>query len=302
MKLFYQIATVEILFLIGWLCGRKRIITEEANRCLSALLVNVVNPILIITSFQIKFSMEKLNELIVTFILSVAAFAVMIVLSHLFIRKNGADTVLNRVAAVYPNCGFVGLPIVYSLFGNNGVFYLSIYVAVFNIYFWTHGASTIYAQKKKVDLTRIIKSPAIVAIIIGIILFLLDTRVIEPFYSVMNSIAQINTPLALIVCGASITGVNLIETVKEKNVFRVTLLRLIIMPCAVAFFLYFVPASTIIKSVIVIASACPMAATCNIVTIQQCSNYKLTSKYFAVTTFLCIVTLSIIVLLTTQIY
>lgn len=302
MRLFYQIATVEILFLTGWLSGRKKIITEEANRCLSALLVNVVNPILIITSFQIKFSMEKLNELIATFILSAAAFAVMIVLSHLFIRKNGEDTALNRVAVVYPNCGFIGLPIVYSLFGNNGVFYLSIYVAMFNIYFWTHGVSSIQTQMKKIDLLRIVKSPAIIAIIIGIILFLLDIRIIEPFYSAMNSIAQINTPLALMVCGASITGVNLIETVKEKSVFKVTLLRLIMMPCAVALLLYFVPVSAIIKCVIVIASACPMAASCNIVAIQQCSNYKLTSKYFAVTTLLCIVTLSLIVLLITQIY
>ena len=171
MVIINQILIIAILFLIGIFCYKKGIITNEANKSLSSLVVNIINPAILINSYQVEYSNERLKMLLYVFALSFLSYAIVIPLANLFNRK-GKSINIDRIASIYSNCGFIGIPIVNSIYGAEGVFYLSGYITAFNLLFWTHGVTVMEKKFDKSNFKKIILSPAIISILIGISLFL----------------------------------------------------------------------------------------------------------------------------------
>lgn len=300
-ELINQVIVIQLLFAIGFAVGKMKILSKDTCNNLSNLLVNIINPAVIVMSFQIEYSQEKLNELLITFLLAILAFAIMIGFSYFFYRDSNVKGI-NRLAMIYPNCGFVGIPIVSSIFGTGSIFYLSIFIAVFNIFFWTHGVYTIRGGSGRKEIVKQLLSPTIISIAVGIMLFVFGIRIPAVIGDVLNEVAKMNTPLALMVCGASIVGVNFKEALKNINVYIICLFRLLIMPLLVFSALYFINVPVLIKSIVVIASACPVGASVNILAINEKSNYQLAAEYLGLTTALCPFSILAVSYLVTTLY
>ena len=100
----------------------------------------LVNPILIIMVYQTDYDpiLVKLFSFVAAFISHILAI---LVSKLLFRDKEDPNNMINQFAAVYSNCGFIGIPLINSVLGSEGVFYLTAYMTVFNILTWTHGLS-----------------------------------------------------------------------------------------------------------------------------------------------------------------
>lgn len=91
--IFKQTVIMLVLIIVGVICAKTRIIGKETNRDLSGLVLNVINPVVILMSYQKEYRPELLKKLGMSFLLSAFAFAVMIALSYLLIRKkDGRET------------------------------------------------------------------------------------------------------------------------------------------------------------------------------------------------------------------
>lgn len=292
MAFINQILIMAVLFLIGVFCYKFKIITKEANKSLSSFVVNIVNPAMLINSYQIEFSRDRLRMLMYVFLLSFLSYAIVIPLANVLNRK-GADRNIDRIASIYSNCGFIGIPIINSLYGAEGVFYLSGYITAFNLLFWTHGVSVMKKKFDKSDLKQMILSPAIIAVVVGIALFLLRIKIIDPFGKTIELISNITTPLSMIIAGVSIAESSFMQTVKQAGIYKVTFLRLIFMPAVVFLVFLFIPVPSIVKSIVIFGCACPASTMGTITAIQTGQNDTLMSQYFAVTTVLSMVTLSV---------
>ena len=112
-----------ILIMSGVLCAKTGIISKEANKDLSKFLLQVINPVVIFMSYQTDYKPELVRNLLITFGMSVLSFLIVIGASYILVRKKeDRDTEIERFSSVYSNCGFMGIPLVTALFGDEGVF------------------------------------------------------------------------------------------------------------------------------------------------------------------------------------
>ena len=129
-----QILIMFILVALGFLCGKINLIDKETNSKLSGFVLEVVNPVLIFMSYQQSFNNELLIGLGMSLVLGFISYGVMIFLLKFLYRKNKTNEgIVEQFAAIYSNCAFMGIPLINGLFGEEGVFFLTGYVTVFNI-------------------------------------------------------------------------------------------------------------------------------------------------------------------------
>lgn len=300
-----QITVMFILIAAGYVCG-KTIISQDTCRQLSKLVLNVVNPMLIFMSYQMDYDAELMKNLMMSVLLGAVSYVVFILLSEIFFAKSGTDTkAADKFFAVYSNCAFMGIPLINGLFGSEGVFYLTGYLTCFNILVWTHGIMLYSGGEERESIVRtalkVIKSPSVIAIIAGIVCFVLQIRLPGLIAEAADYISGMNTPLAMIVAGVTIAGSGRItDMLRNGRAYYISAVRLLIMPlifvllCRVCG--YFGAPETVFMTVAV-AAACPGAATGVMYAVNYEKNPVYASNVFALSTILSAVTLPLTVTL-----
>ncbi|MFA6865624.1 MAG: AEC family transporter, partial [Sphaerochaetaceae bacterium] len=102
-----------LIMMVGLGAAKKGIFSEEGNKRINALLLDVVSPILIFTSYQTELSQDKLRNLLWVIIFSFVLMSIAIVVSKIAVRAKGDEKVYNveRMALMYTNCGNIGIPL-----------------------------------------------------------------------------------------------------------------------------------------------------------------------------------------------
>ncbi len=286
-----------ILILIGAGCFRFRLLSKETVSEISRLVLTVVNPIVILLAYQRELKTELVANLGWTFLLSVISYAVAMAVSYLAIRdREGRETAIERFSCIYSNCGFMGIPLVQAMFGYEGVFYLTAFVTLFNILAWTHGVMQISGQRNLRSVVRVLRSPAIIAIALGMFLFFTQITIPPLLTETLSMVGNLNTPLAMFVAGATIAQTDLAGVLKKPRVFYIGFLRLIAIPAIVIGLFLLFPLDSTMEMTVLAATAAPSAAMCT----MQCLNYRKNAAYaselFGVTTLLSIATMPLVMM------
>lgn len=282
------------ILLIGLGCGMKGLITKEGNKTLSAVALYIVNPLLIFNSYQSEYSRELLHGLLWSFLLSAVSFGVMIALSTLIIGKKRPDCSLERFSAVYSNCGFIGIPLIRGIYGDEGVLYLTAYITLFNILVWTHGYMTMKESRDMRSFFKALRSPSVVAVFIGLFFYLLQIRLPDMLGQSVKYVSDMNTPLAMLIAGSAASQTKLLKALKNPGLYLVAGLKLLALPMIAFAAVRFLGAPHLVLMVVTIASACPVATTGTMFAIQFDKNPERCSEFFAVTTLLSGLTLPLV--------
>lgn len=285
-----------ILMVLAFICYRIKMVNQEGSRAMSNLLLMVVNPCLIITAYQTDYDTHLVKGLFITFAAACAAHLIAIAAAHFLIRANKySDYYLDRFGAIYSNCGFIGIPIIYSVLGSKGVFYLTAYMTVFNLFTWTHGLSLLEHKFSFSEIKKGVLSPVIVATVAALILFFLRLRLPSTVLDSMKYMADMNTPLAMLVAGFSVAQADLRRVFCNLQIYWISFIKLILVPLAVTLFLFFLKVGHDIAYTTIIAASCPTATTMTMMAIRYNRNYTYASEIFSFTTILSMVTIPFVI-------
>lgn len=301
-----------ILIIAGVICYRIKMISVSGTKEMSAIILQVVNPVVIFLAYQRDFNTGLLKGLLMCILISVIAFAAAILISYLVIRSGDVSSRnIERFACIYSNCGFMGIPLVDALLGLEGVFYLTAFLTVFNILVWTHGVMQMSGVKSFKSLVCAFHSPAVIAIFAGLISFVIRAFVSPEISAaisdniVMKSlgyVADLNTPLAMIVAGASIAQVNLKAAIKKPRIYLAAFVRLLLIPGVVAVLLCILRFDYTQALTVTVAMSAPSATMVTLFSIRYGKDYKYASEIFALTTVLSVATMPLIVALSSFIH
>lgn len=290
-----QLMKMLFIMILAFICYRLHIINQEGNKNFSNLLLMVVNPCLIITVFQTDYDRDLARSLIVAFAVAVVAHMICFFIAHFLVpEKNNPDFALERFGAAYSNCGFIGIPLINSVLGSKGVFILTAYMTVFNILTWTHGLILLNGRFSAKRLKEGLLAPIVVCTVIGVILFFLQIRIPSPLIDSMDYIADMNTPLAMMIAGFSVAQSDLKKMFLHVRIYWVCFLKLIIMPLAVLIFLAIFPMDRMVAYTTLVAAACPTATTLTMMSIRFKRNYTYASEIFSFSTVLSVITIPVI--------
>ncbi len=294
----FQVAVMFILISFGFMCSKFKIISNDVNKQLSNFVITVVNPVLMFVSYQKEFKLELVRGLLTSSVLALASSVMLILFSMLFVRKKGnKEWNIERFAIAYTNCGFMGIPLIDSLYGSDGIFYLTAYITIFNILMWTHGVLLVSETKDTKEILRAFKSPSLIAIAVGLILFFLKVSLPDIIIKPMNYIAGLNTPLAMVVSGVTIAQTNILSAIKKPRVYFIALLKLLVIPLIVMLIFKPFNISEPVLNTILIASACPTAASTIMFAYKFNKNAFYASEVFALSTLLSAISLPLFLII-----
>jgi len=315
--LIEQTLSIFIILLTGVICYRTKLIDDDSNKKLTNILLTLAQPILIFTSFQMDFDIDLVVGLLISLVLAFATHIVAIIISYIFIRKkkrkiiieNGVRTVtyvvnedaeVERLTGSYANMGLMGMPIIYGIYGSVGVFYVTAYIIAFNILMYTHGVIMISGNRKLKfrDIIDRFKSPAIIAIISGIIFFVFQIKLPKVIYQSLDNISRIYAPFGMIIAGATIAKTDLIKMLTGNlRRYYIVFLKLLLVPFVTMLIYVWLPIDETIKMVAIILSATPTTTIGTLLTIKYNKNSVFAAEVFAMTTLFSIVTIPFIIMI-----
>ena len=138
-----QVAVLFVLMGFGAVMRKAGFFKENAIDGIVNVLILVVTPCLIVDVFQRPFDPSMLKGLGLAFLIAVLAHVVLILLAKAAVHHRNEDIRRPlRLAAVFSNAGFMGIPLEQAVLGDVGVFYGIVYVVVFNLFMWSWGLKT----------------------------------------------------------------------------------------------------------------------------------------------------------------
>ncbi|MCL2560570.1 MAG: AEC family transporter [Turicibacter sp.] len=294
---FRQIFMMLMLMGIGVLCAKTGLIDEAANGKLSAVLLYIITPAIIFVSFLRPLEAELVTGLMMAFGLSLLSFVIKLGVTTLIYLKNTDDNRgIEKYACIYSNAGFIGIPLIFGVFGSEGVFYLTAYLFFANFLQWTHGIMAISGQMSFSFFTRALRSPAIIASVIGFIVFFLQVDMPDLIIDPIRMLSDANAPLAMIVAGFALSKADIRKILINPNIYKVAFIRLLLLPLLVIGLFSFFNVPMIIIGTVVILTACPVAINIVMFAYQYEKNDTFATELMIFTTILSIVTIPLLLL------
>ena len=228
-----QVAVLFALMGVGAVLRKTRLIDEKGIGGVVNLLLLVVTPCLIVDSFQRPFDPSMLASLGLAFLIAVAGHGLVIAVARRAVRH--PDENVRRplvLAAVFSNAGFMGIPLEQAILGETGVFFGVVYVVVFNLSMWSWGVRTMEKETRLAWSWRAVVNPGTVGLALGLPLFLLSARLPTCLAAPVRHLADLNTPLAMIVIGYSLAGARLGRVLRLPAAYVASGIRLVAYPLA----------------------------------------------------------------------
>ena len=241
-----QVAVLFVLMGFGAVMRKAGFFKENAIDGIVNVLILVVTPCLIVDVFQRPFDSSMLKGLGLAFLIAVLVHIVLILLAKAAVHHRDEDIRRPlRLAAVFSNAGFMGIPLEQAVLGDVGVFYGIVYVVVFNLFMWSWGLRTMCAAGKREEGSgksrmslKMWVNPGTVGLTLGAPFFFLSVKLPAVIGLPLHHMANLNTPLAMIVIGYALAGAEFGKVVRTGAVYVATLVRLVICPLLVIAALY----------------------------------------------------------------
>lgn len=295
-----QISIMYVLMAIGFIVYRKKLINDEGTKQISNLLVWVINPLIMLTRYQMDFSMVKLMELGISFIVSLGAMLIGFFVGKIVFKR---EQRIDKFAIGFANAGFIGIPLVTSIIGLDQVFFLSAYLVCFNILSYTYGIYLVSNNKNLITVKSIIFNPGIIAVVFGLIIFASPIKLPKFLYDAFNLVGQTNTPIAMILLGTYIAKAKIVTLFNNKYAYFVCFIKLIAIPMIILVIFKFLPSYLgEIKKVVLIAMSTPVGLTVPMFSQMYGGDYEYGAKLVGLSTLLSLITIPIILYLSSVIW
>lgn len=294
-----QVIVLMILMLLGVIVAKTKIIGDTGIKNITDLVLTFVTPCVIIKSFIREFDVAVLKNLLFSFLIAILAHVLFIVLGFVFVHSKDkvAERVL-RFGIIFSNCGFMSLPLQQALLGDEGVFYCSSYITIFQIFIWTYGVFLMSGDKKNLTAKKIVLNPGIIAFLIGFIIFVLSIPVPNVIKQPIEYMAALNTPLPMIIIGYHLASSNVMRVFKSFASVLSILLRLLILPFLAVGIMYLCG----IRGAILVSSGisfcAPVGAMATMFASRFNADTELSVSFVSVTTLLSVITMPILITFT----
>ena len=294
-----QVIIIFFLMAIGFIFTKTGKLSEKGIKEITNIVLTIVTPCVLINSYQQKtFNADLAKELIFAAAISLVVQIFAILLGMLVFKKDSKEHFrINIFCTAYSNCGFMAIPLLQATLGDNGVFYGSAYLAVFSILSWTHGIYLMSGNKKEISFKNLIKNPGVIGVVVALFLFVFNIKLPLVVGNTVGYIADLNTPLAMIVLGTYLVQIKPKDFIQDKDIYLSMLTRLLIVPLAGILISLIVPIDSSIKMAVLIPAACPAATVSALFASKYNKDADYACEVVSISTLLSVITIPVIIII-----
>lgn len=300
---FKQVFILFMLIFAGFVIVKAKIVKMEDKKTFSNLLLYLITPMMVVNSYMIEFDPEIFNNILLAFGLSAVLMILGFIISFIVtIKMKNDNTPIIRFACMYSNAAYMGFPLIQALFGAEGMIYASAFVTVFNILLWTIGYGLVSHKVSPKEIVKsVLTNPVLYSVVIGLVIYLGRITVPDVLVQPVSIIGSMNTPVAMIVTGMIIAGSNIGSIIKNKYIWFIIVVRMLIVPAACLGLFTVLGLSGMAAQVVLLLEACPTAAITSVFAVQFNYEEDLAAGAVVLTTFLSIIILPACAMILTMI-
>lgn len=290
---------LELFFILGlgYLAARKKIVSSQFGNELSRLILNVTLPCLMLSSVAAMPTDAEQSTVIVMFVLSILFFVIMPFIAYgltRVLRIRDEDRNLYIYMTTWSNVGFMGFPVIASIFGTGAIFYATIFNLVFNFFNFTLGIALMSEDGFKSVRLKNFLTPGIIAAIVAVLLFISGIQIPALLNSTFETVGSTTTPLAMIVIGVSLAGISFKSVFTEIRLYPYLIIKQILFPIAAWAILKSVIDNAYILGIMVVIVAMPVATSAVLFSNRYDNNVALATRGVFITTLASVFTIPVI--------
>jgi predicted permease len=293
---FTQMAVLFLVMALGYIGNKTKVLNAGSNKLLSALILNITGPCTILSSVMDGSVMASGREALVFTLLILAALALAYLISWplpRLLRVPGGDVGMVRFLLMFGNIGFMGYPVVQALYGNGGLFYVTLFNIPFNILLFSVGIILIAGKKGKPDF-RLLLTPTLISSVLAVLIFAFQFQMPKIIVGTVSLVGNITSPGAMLVIGSTLAAIPFRDVFREKRLYPVALVKLIVIPAVIWLVLHFFVADQTTLGILIVESAMPTAAAATMLSLQYGGNDGLAAKGVFLTTLFSVVTIPLL--------
>lgn len=300
-NLFTRMITIFIYILVGFICAKVKVIDDDSVKKINKVLLCIGQPAIILSSVlntQLNMSLgDVVWFFVLVFIMQILLVIFGFVFTPLYVKKR-EDWGIFQFMVAFGNTGFMGVPIIAALFGDDMVFLASIGMVPFFIFVYSLGIILLKGHSKgeKIDL-RFLLSPAFISVFLAVILFFLKLPLPVPVLDAADGLSDMLVPLSMVVIGANLGMSELRELYADWRMFVLSLVKLVISPLLIYFICGLFVKNQIFLGVLVVSAAMPVAVLASVLSTEYGGKVRLGSRGVFITTLLSLVTIPLMMAL-----
>ena len=292
---FAKMAMLVLIMLLGYLCARIGITGPEFNQRVTPLMVKVLLPATILNSVLSvpDFSGRELLDYILVMTVMVALQMLPAWFLPRLMRTRSEDVGATRLVTAFGNVGFVGLPVVAAIFGDEMVFFASLCNIPFNLALYSCSAAQLSPDGGRVRWQDVLNAP-VIATLLSVVLLLSRVHVPGVLADTISSVSGVTIPLSMLVIGTSLGGISVRSVLTDWRVYVVSAVRLLV--CPLLTWLVLRPfAAGALLGISVLMAACPSAMLVTALCLQYGRSDAFASKCIFLSTVLSAVTIPLLI-------
>ena len=299
MVVFQTMLKLFLLLILGFVLFKCHIFDEYTNKKISALIVNVASPMLIISSIA---GVEGSNKSIVFLMISagILMYIGFIILGKIINRIfpfPKKDWPVYECMVVFANTGFMGYPVLLDVFGQEAVFYASLIHMAFNFFVYTYAIMCLTKgddSEFKLNFKQLL-TPGIILIFVGIFIYLFDIQLSSVLMDTINSVGSLTAPLSMMMIGSSLAVYPIKDSFTDWRSYVFAFVRLMIVPFVTMIMCRLLHIDAYYANITIITNAMPVGPMVLMLATQYNANVKIVTRNIVVSTLLSVITIPIVV-------
>ena len=289
-----------IIVILGYVACKLGYMGDKFDKKLSSIVVDITCPLLVLSSVM---GDELPDRRLILPLLGVGFLTYILLLVFGFwvprlITKNHDDQGMIGFALMLAHVGFIGYPIVSSIFGPHAVFYAALLNMPNTFFIFTAGVMLIKGEYSLKQFNpKVLVSPAMLGAFLAAIIVALGIHTPDIIARPVTMVGNITVPAALMIIGSSMAKLPIREIIGSPKVYITALLRLTIVPLSIYFLFKACGVSDLVNNINTVVIAMPVASFGTMFCLKYGRNPSLITETTFITTLGSIITIPLITLL-----
>lgn len=301
--------TLFAIVVVGYIAGKLGYMGGTFDKKLSKVVIDITCPALILSSAMTgelpdrRYILPLLGISVLTYVLLTG---VALLLPRLLTKKKDDEGVIG-FAMMFGNVGFMGYPIVASIFGHEAVFYAAVLNVVNTFTVFTVGTMLIVGKNlestveekemsQKKMLRKVLYSTPMLSAYLTMLIVALEIKDIPEFISQpLTMIGNITVPAALLIIGSSMSQLPLRALLGNSTIYTTTLMRLAVLPVGIHYLMTLLGFSSFVVGINTVVIAMPVATYGTILCLRHGKDTTLITEVTFITTLLAMISIPLLV-------
>ena len=297
--IFQTMLKLFLMLVLGYVLFKCHIFDEHTNKKISALIVNCTSPLLIISSIAGVESDDKsiVFMLMGCGVLMYIGFIILGKVINVIFPFPKKDWPVYECMAVFGNTGFMGYPVLISVFGNSSVFYASLLHMAFNLFIYTYAVMCL--TKKDGEAFRfdpkLLMTPGIILLFVAVIIYLFDITLPTVMMDTIDSVGSLTSPLSMMMIGSSLALYPIKESLTDWRSYLFSAVRLLLIPFITMLVCRLLQIDPYYANIAIVTNAMPVASMVLMMATQYNANKEIVTRNIIVSTLFSVITIPVVV-------